>query len=324
MPVAAQHRLLRRRCYAEYVARRSVVRRAASPSHRPDRGRAADLRRRDDVQGGQGRPGRVRPTSSPCSVSAVSATLRCSTRDRRRHGRRGRRDRGEARRWRSELGADVHGERRDRGPRRRRSRRSEAPMRRSSRRRRSSRSAMRSARSAGAAGSSSSACRPGNELPLPIFETVLNGITVIGSIVGTRSTSRTPRSAIQSWTVRSAGASSTRTGRPSRRARPGPGRRDSPASGRGETDPEHHRVDRTRPPGTMTKSFSDPTRMHYADRPGGGSAGIAGRSREVRASFLSCTRVGSTDVGRPGLDGGRIQSGCTCQGVSGVTCEDSL
>jgi propanol-preferring alcohol dehydrogenase len=27
---------------------------------------------------------------------------------------------------------------------------------------------------------------PGNELPLPIFETVLNGITIVGSIVGTR------------------------------------------------------------------------------------------------------------------------------------------
>ena len=100
------------RVAAEHAATRSTARSPSTPSADaafvvpvPDgvslrRRRAADLRRRHDVQGDQGRPRRSRPRGSPSSASAGSATWRCSTRgssaavvDRRR--RRGR----QARRW---------------------------------------------------------------------------------------------------------------------------------------------------------------------------------------------------------------------------------
>ena len=68
----------------------------------------------------------------------------------------------------------------------RRSRRSAAPTRRSRWRSPRTRSSRPTARCAAAGRSCSWRCPADNEVRLPIFETVLNGITVVGSIVGTR------------------------------------------------------------------------------------------------------------------------------------------
>ena len=84
-----------------------------------------------------------------------------------------------------ELGAEftVNAPRRIRS---RRSRSSAAPTRRSRSRSRRGRSSRPTARCGAAARSSSSRCRRTTRCRLPIFETVLNGITIVGSIVGTR------------------------------------------------------------------------------------------------------------------------------------------
>ena len=79
----------------------------------------------------------------------------------------------------------VHGQRSRGGPGRGHPGRWAAPTRRSRSPCRPRRSSRRTARCAGAARSSSSLPAE-NHIELPIFETVLNGITVVGSIVGTR------------------------------------------------------------------------------------------------------------------------------------------
>ena len=86
----------------------------------------------------------------------------------------------------TELGASSHGQRARRRTRSRRSRRSAAPTRRS--RSRCRRAAFEQAyRSLRRGGTLVFVALPTeNHVELPIFETVLNGITVVGSIVGTR------------------------------------------------------------------------------------------------------------------------------------------
>ena len=152
----------------------AALRRPGARRRRPARRGAADLRRRHHLQGGQGLRRAARPTSSPSSASAASATWRCSTR-----GSPAARvvavdvddEQAGARRASSAPSYTVNAG--ERGPgrgdpgarrRRRRDRRSR------SRRRRSSRP---TARSAAAARSSSSACRRTTAIELPIFETVL-------------------------------------------------------------------------------------------------------------------------------------------------------
>ena len=66
--------------FAEFVKASARLRRPRAGRRRPARRRAADLRGRHDLQGGQGLAAHARPTWSPSSGSAASATWRSSTR----------------------------------------------------------------------------------------------------------------------------------------------------------------------------------------------------------------------------------------------------
>ena len=106
-------------------------------------------------------------------------------RDRRRTGRRGRPHRREAR-ARARARRRVHGQRGEGGSGRGDPASSAAPTRRSRWRSRRARSSRRT-RSLRRGGTLVFVALPAdNEVTLPIFETVLNGITIVGSIVGTR------------------------------------------------------------------------------------------------------------------------------------------
>ena len=111
---------------------------------------------------------------------------RDAVRSDRRRARRRRRPRRREAGAREGARRRVHGQRREAGSRSRRSRSSAAPTRRSRSRSRRRRSSRRTRPCAAAGRSSSSALPADNAIDLPIFETVLNGITVVGSIVGTR------------------------------------------------------------------------------------------------------------------------------------------
>ena len=163
--------------FAEYAVgyARHVVPRPGRD--RPARRRAADLRRRHDLQGGQGLRRGVRRASSPSSASAASATWRSSTRaitgaavvavdineERLRVAARARRRARRARR----RGGPGRGD----------PARSAAPTRRSRPPSTRSPSSRRSARWPAAARSSASGCRPTTTMRVPIFETVLGGLT---------------------------------------------------------------------------------------------------------------------------------------------------
>ena len=184
LPRAEEHGLLDRRRLRRVRDCVRAVRRQGARRRRPVRRGAAHLRRRHDVQGDQGRRHTVVRTSSPSSASAGSGTWRSSTPYRRRPGRRGRSARREAR-ARTGARRRVHGERGRGGPGRRHP---EAGRRRPGDRAGGlarSRSSRRIARCAGVGRSCSSRLPAENDMTLPIFETVLNGITVVGSIVGT-------------------------------------------------------------------------------------------------------------------------------------------
>ena len=167
-------------------ARRRRLRRARPRRHRSPRRRSADLRRRHHVQGGQGLRRAVVGASSPCSASAVSATSPCSTRaiagatvvavdildsklEIAEHS---------APTYMVNAGEDDPVEAIQRPGRRRRGDRHWPPSPRPASR--------RSPRCAAAARWSWSGCPPDNTMRLPIFETVLNGIRIVGSLVGTR------------------------------------------------------------------------------------------------------------------------------------------
>ena len=163
--------------YARYVVQ-------GARRHRPVRRRTAHVRRRDDVQGGEGRRHaivrprrrlrrrRPRPPGDPVRAD------RRRTRRRSRSGGREARARKGARRRVHRQRSDRGSGRCDPGARRRR------PGNRAGRL--ADRSSRPTARSAAAARSVFVALPAENGMTLPIFETVLNGITVVGSIVGTR------------------------------------------------------------------------------------------------------------------------------------------
>ena len=162
-----------------YGARRQGARR-----HRPVRRRAADVRRRHHLQGGQGRRARARRTSSRCSASADSGHLAIQyaeiaggpvvavdiTRT--------------SSRWPASSAPSSPSTPPPR-IRSRRSRSSAAPTRRSRSRSPRRRSSRPSPRCAAAARSCWSGCRPTTSHAADLRDR-LNGITVIGSIVGTR------------------------------------------------------------------------------------------------------------------------------------------
>ena len=154
-----EHGLQRRRLLRGVRGRRRGLRRRRSRWRRPARGGAAHVRRRDDLQGGQGVGGppvrrrrRVRRRRSRPPRRPVRQDRR---RDRRRRGR----DRGQAAAGKG-AGCRRHGQRASRRSCRRRSRPTSAAPTPSSRPpRRPSRCGRRSRRCVAAAGWCSSACR---------------------------------------------------------------------------------------------------------------------------------------------------------------------
>ena len=184
LPRAEEHGLLFDGTFGEYATAyaRYVVQGARR--RRPLRRRAADLRGRDDVQGRQGRRARARRISSRCSASAGSAISRSSTP----------RSRGRV------IAVDIHEEKltlaRELGAEFTINALEEDPIE-AIQKLGGADQAIALAVAPKAFEQAYGSLRRGgtlvfvalpadNEVKIPIFETVLNGITIVGSIVGTR------------------------------------------------------------------------------------------------------------------------------------------
>ncbi len=171
--------------YAEYMLADARLRGAGARRCRTTGCRAADVRGGDDVRRDQERTGRagrdrrrLRHRRSRPPRRSVRPSGRGEGHRRRRHGREARPGRGTGRRPRRERPHErsCRGDPRPRRGRRRRS--SWRWLRRSSNR--------PSIRSTAADDWCWCRCPRTGRITLPIFETVLKGISVIGSIVGTR------------------------------------------------------------------------------------------------------------------------------------------
>ena len=185
LPAPAEHRLLRRRLLRRVLPRRRSIRGQGPGRHQRLRRGPADLRRRHHLQGRQGRQrpadrpgGHLRHWRPRPSGAAVRQDLR--------------RHRGRHRHHRREAATGQGTRRRPRHRRQDRRPSSGAPDARRRRRRRSvwpsttSHSQLPTPVFAAAAGWCWSRCPRPERCSIPVFDTVLNGTSVIGSIVGTR------------------------------------------------------------------------------------------------------------------------------------------